>query len=119
MTTLINAKEVCSALREMISEESTLQSPALLSGDRETVFRQVFTFYYPDFQDNLRKTTPDITRAEELVCMLTVLQGTQADIIRWTNLTQEDLKALWLSIREKMHLSPAELLGEQLYKMLR
>ena len=118
MTTLINAHEVCNALREMISEESTHDSSPLLSGDRETVFRQVFTFYYPSFQENLRESMPDVTSAEELVCMLTVLQGSQADIIRWTNLSPEMLKTLWESIRKKMDLGPADLLGEQLNKML-
>lgn len=54
MTMLINAHEMCSALREMISEESTHNPAPFLSGERETVFRQMFTFYYPDFQDNLR-----------------------------------------------------------------
>lgn len=118
MTTLINAKEVCSALSEMISEDPSHNSSALLSGEREMVFRQVFTFYYPEFQDKLRKETPDITRIEELVCMLTALHETQADIIRWTNLSQEDLGNLCQSIREKMNLGAADLLGEQLTKML-
>ena len=99
MTTLINAKEVCSALSEMISEDPSHNSSALLSGEREMVFRQVFTFYYPEF-------------------MLTALHETQADIIRWTNLSQEDLGNLCQSIREKMNLGAADLLGEQLTKML-
>lgn len=119
MMTLMNAHELCSALREMISEESAYDSSAFLSGERETVFRQVFTFYYPDFQDNLRKHIPGITFTEELLCMLTVLQGSQTDIIRWTNLSQEELKALWESVRKKMNLGAADLLGEQLYKMLK
>lgn len=118
MTTLINAKEVCSALREMISEESTLQSPALLSGDRETVFRQVFTFYYPEFQDKLREAMPNLTRAEELVCMLTALQETPTDIVNWTNLSPEALDTLCQSIRGKMNLEPKQILGEHLYNML-
>ena len=118
MTMLINAYEMCNALREMISEESTHNPAPFLSGERETVFRQVFTFYYPEFQDKLRKETPDITRIEELVCMLTALHETQADIIRWTNLSQEDLGNLCQSIREKMNLGAADLLGEQLTKML-
>lgn len=118
MMTLINAQEVCSALREMISEESARHPFTLLSGEREKVFRQVFTFYYPTFQDNLRKHTPDLTYIEELVCMLTVLQGKQADIIQWTDLSQEDLENLWLSIREKMRLEPDDVLDEHLYKML-
>lgn len=118
MTMLINAHEMCSALREMISEESTHNPAPFLSGERETVFRQMFTFYYPDFQDNLRKTTPGITFTEELLCMLTVLQSSQADITRWTSLSPEELKVLWESVRKKMDLGPADLLGERLYKML-
>ena len=118
MTTLINAKEVCSALSEMISEDPSHNSSALLSGEREMVFRQVFTFYYPEFQDNLRKSIPGITFTEELLCMLTVLQSSQADITRWTSLSPEELKVLWESVRKKMDLGPADLLGERLYKML-
>ena len=118
MTTLINAKEVCNALREMISEETTCQSPAILSGDRETVFRQVFTFYYPGFQDKLRKATPDLTRAEELVCMLTALQETPEDIVNWTNLSEERLSTVCQSICDKMRLESKQLLCEHLYSML-
>lgn len=54
--------------------------PRLLTHDEEEQFRQGFTILHPMFLHRLRQECPSITKGEELVCMLLVLNQTNEEI---------------------------------------
>lgn len=105
-------KEMARALCEMINEDSPYATEALLSGTREAVFREIFVFHYPSFLEKLREQVPDISRSEELVCMLIALQQHTEEIVGLLYLTPERLQALYSSVCRKLHLSEEEELGK-------
>lgn len=108
-------KEIGAALQEMIKLHAT--TPALLQGERESVFREIFIFYYPDFHEQLQELLPDLTHDEELFCMLTSLRQKPKDITQLLCWEMVYIDSLHAAVCEKAGL-PAKELGKRLKKCL-
>lgn len=114
-----NMKEIAKALREMINEDSPNATEALLSGTREAVFREIFVFHYPAFLGKLRGQIPDVSRSEELVCMLIALQQHTEEIVGLLYLTPGRVQELYSSVCRKLNLPEEKELGRIMKRLLK
>lgn len=69
----VSKQNVVSDLRMKISTE-------ILSSDKEAEFRRSFTAFYPDYIPALHRLSPDITRTDELIAMLVMLELSSDEI---------------------------------------
>lgn len=63
----LTQKKAVSNLRMKISTE-------IFNSDKEAEFRRSFTAFYPDYIPALHRLSPDITRTDELIAMLIILE---------------------------------------------
>lgn len=69
----LTQKKAVSNLRMKISTE-------IFSSDKEAEFRRSFTAFYPDYIPALHRLSPDITRTDELIAMLIILELSSDEI---------------------------------------
>lgn len=111
-------KEISRALIEMISEDSPYASKDMLCGARGAVFREIFIFHYPDFIKEVQKQIPDITKDEELLCMLVALEQSVEEIEKLFCLPVEQVYMFRKSVCWKMRLEEEKLLGGKMREIL-
>lgn len=97
-------KGLVEALREMISEDASPVSEALLSGAREDTFREVLTFYYPSLSEKLHRLLPCMDRDEELACILKAFRQSEEETAGLLCLTPDRVRSLYLSVCRKLDL---------------
>lgn len=117
-TVSLDMKELAKALREMISEESSNASKAVLSGARESVFRDIFMFYYPSFLQKLYRHVPEVDRSEELVCMLVALRQPVKEIAELMCLPVARVQLLYDSVLRKLDLEDEKEMKRLLKRLL-
>ena len=69
----LTQKKAVSNLRMKISTE-------IFNSDKEAEFRRSFTAFYPDYIPALHRLNPDITRTDELIAMLIILELSSDEI---------------------------------------
>lgn len=69
----VSKQNVVSDLRMKISTE-------ILCSDKEAEFRRSFTAFYPEYIPALHRLSPDITRTDELIAMLVILELSSDEI---------------------------------------
>lgn len=69
----LTQKKAVSNLRMKISTE-------ISNSDKEAEFRRSFTAFYPDYIPALHRLSPDITRTDELIAMLIILELSSDEI---------------------------------------
>ena len=69
----LTPKKAVSNLRMKISTE-------IFNSDKEAEFRRSFTAFYPDYIPALHRLSPDITRTDELIAMLIILELSSDEI---------------------------------------
>ena len=69
----LTQKKTVSNLRMKISTE-------IFNSDKEAEFRRSFTAFYPDYIPALHRLSPDITRTDELIAMLIILELSSDEI---------------------------------------
>ena len=69
----LTQKKAVSNLRMKISTE-------IFNSDKEAEFRRSFTAFYPDYIPALHRLSPDITRTDELIAMLIILELSSDEI---------------------------------------
>ena len=92
----------------MISVNSSNSQKALLSGDKEALFRNLFIYQYPAFMYVLRKEIPNITRNEELMSMLIVLNQRTQEMASLLCISPSSVNQARYRLRKRIGLKPGE-----------
>lgn len=99
---------------EVIDNVRQQLNPSLLSGDDETRFRQSFAALYPRYLPKLRSLCPEITKGDELVCMLIYLKQNTDEISLALGISRASVNSARSRIRKKLGLQKEEVLEERL-----
>lgn len=110
--------EISKTLIEMIAEDMPYASKGMMCGARGAIFREIFIFHYPDFTEELQKLAPDVTKDEELLCMLIALRQSAEEMVQLLCLPAEQVGTLRQSVGWKTKLSEAGQLEECLRDIL-
>ena len=105
------------AHNEVIDSVRQKLNPSLLSGEDELRFRQSFAALYPRFLPGLRKDFPELTKSDELLCMLIYLkQRHGTDLVGLGASPGPSVNSGRSRIRKKLGLQKEESLDEFLQK---
>nr|WP_250738272.1 helix-turn-helix transcriptional regulator [Bacteroides fragilis] len=83
-------------------------NPMLLSGDDEIRFRQSFAALYPHYLPALRCQCPELTRNDELLCMLILLNQSTDEIALALGISRASVNSGRSRIRKKLGLGKDE-----------
>lgn len=104
------------AHNEVIDSVRQKLNPSLLSGEDELRFRQSFAALYPRFLPGLRKDFPELTKSDELLCMLIYLKQSTDEISLALGISRPSVNSGRSRIRKKLGLQKEESLDEFLQK---
>lgn len=76
--------------------------PRLLTNEEEEQFRVGFSTLHPIFLHNLRNACPQVTKGEELFCMLIVMNLTNEDIARTLGISRSSVIKTRYRLRRKI-----------------
>ena len=84
-TTSNQLKEVSSRLdavskQKVVTDLRMKISTQIFNSDKEAEFRRSFTAFYPNYIPALHRLSPDITRTDELIAMLIILELSSDEI---------------------------------------
>lgn len=99
---------------EVIDNVRQQLNPSLLSGDDETRFRQSFAALYPRYLPKLRNLCPEITKSDELVCMLIYLKQNTDEISLALGISRASVNSARSRIRKKLGLQKEDSLEDKL-----
>lgn len=99
---------------EVIDNVRQQLNPSLLSGADETRFRQSFAALYPRYLPKLRNLCPEITKSDELVCMLIYLKQNTDEISLALGISRASVNSARSRIRKKLGLQKEDSLEEAL-----
>lgn len=94
----------------------TVQS--LLSKEDEQAFRRSFAALYPSYLPHLRERYPRLTRNEELLAMLVVINQSTDEIALILGINRQSVNVIRSRMRKNMELSKEESLDEVLKRFL-
>lgn len=97
--------EANKALISLISIHSANSQKVLLSGERENAFRDMFSCQYPTFFYTLRREIPGITKSEELICMLIILNQRTKEMATLLCISVTSVNQARYRLRKRMGLS--------------
>lgn len=83
------------------------------TGEREQVFRKRFTEAYPEYIYNLRSTHPDITRGEEFLAILLMMNLTSSEIASALGISLQGVKKMRYRLRKRLKLATKDSLEER------
>lgn len=86
----------------------------ILQRKGEVKFREYFDRAYPYFMRNLRQRVPDITRKEELFCIVMALGCDNNEMMEMFNIARSSVHMAKYRLRKKMKLAEGESIEEQL-----
>ena len=99
---------------EVIDTVRQQLNPSLLSGDDEVRFRQSFAALHPRYLPRLRNRCPEITKSDELVCMLVYLRQNTDEIALALGISRASVNSARSRIRKKLGMQKEESLDEYL-----
>lgn len=99
---------------EVIDTVRQQLNPILLSGDDEIRFRQSFAALYPRYLPKLRTTCPELTKSDELVCMLVHLKQSTDEVSLALGISRASVNSARSRIRKKLGLQKEESLDKYL-----
>lgn len=88
-----------------IQESAPASLPAVFRMNGETVFRERFEAQHPDFLEALRKEVPNISRNEEILCMMLLLNQDLNQIAYYLGIEKASVNQARYRLRKKMELS--------------
>lgn len=77
-------------------------SPTLLSGEDEIHFRQPFAALYPNYLPVLRSRCPELTKSDELFCMLIMLNQSTDEAALTLGISRASVNPARSRIRKKL-----------------
>lgn len=83
-------------------------NPMLLSGEDEIRFRQSFAALYPSYLPTLRRVCPELTRNDELLCMLILLNQSTDEAALALGISRASVNSGRSRIRKKLGLGKDE-----------
>lgn len=108
-------KDMLSTVRELNERAGTADGAvgrildnfqySLFTDEQETRFRKAFSEVYPRYLFRLRKRYGEISKNEELLCMLLVMNLSTADIASTLGISAEGVKKARYRLRKKMRLA--------------
>lgn len=107
---LQKAKEELSELLSDINNHQQIEAitPNMYRKDGEAKFRSRFTQLYPSFLSNLKAKVPTITRSEEVLCMLIVLNQTPEQMVDILCIARSSINMSRHRLRQRMQLERDE-----------
>ena len=99
-------------------QELEVLTPHVLQQKGETKFRQRFELLYPHFLSTLREKIPSITRREELLSMLIILNQDNKEIAELLAITPRSVLMLRHRFRQKIGLAAEHSLEEFIEEIL-
>ena len=94
----LTQKKAVSNLRMKISTE-------IFNSDKEAEFRRSFTAFYPDYIPALHRLSPDITRTDELIAMLIILELSSDEIALTLGLSKIGVNKARSRMRKRLGLA--------------
>lgn len=110
--------DISKTLIEMIAEDMPHASKDMMCSARGAIFREIFIFHYPGFTEELQKLAPDITKDEELLCMLIALRQSAEEMVQLLCLPAKQLGTFRKSVGWKTKMPEAGQLEECLRDIL-
>lgn len=92
-------------------------NPILLSGEDEMRFRQSFAALYPHYLPVLRRQFPELTKNDELLCMLIILNQSTDEIALVLGISRASVNSGRSRIRKKFGLEKDDSLEDYLLKI--
>lgn len=99
---------------EVIDNVRQQLNPMLLSGHDEVRFRQSFAALHPRYLPRLRACCPEITKSDELVCMLIYLNQNTDEVSLALGISRASVNSARSRIRKKLGMQKEESLDEYL-----
>lgn len=99
---------------EIIDNVRRQLDPTLLSGEDEKRFRQSFAALYPRYLPGLRSRCPELTKSDELFCMLIYLKQNTDEIALALGISRASVNTARSRIRKKFGLQKEDSLDEYL-----
>lgn len=109
---VLNGKLEEIAHNETIDNVRQQLNPTLLSGEDEIRFRQSFAALYPRYLPKLRSRCPEITKSDELLCMLIYLKQNTDEVALALGISRASVNSARSRIRKKLGLQKDESLEE-------
>ena len=114
------AKDICELLNDKDKrQELETLTPTMLQKNGESKFRQCFELLYPLFLPRLREKVPSITRREELLSMLIVLNQDNKEISELLAIAPRSVLMLRHRFRQKVGLTSDNSLENFIEEILR
>ncbi len=111
--------ELSDLLSDMSNKEQiAMVTPKLYRESGEGKFRNRFILLYPDFIKKLREAVPDVTRSEEILCMLIILDQSTEQMIDILCISRNSINMTRHRLRRKMHLDRNDALEEKIKELL-
>lgn len=99
---------------EIIDNVRRQLDPTLLSGEDEKRFRQSFAALYPRYLPALRQRCPELTKSDELFCMLIYLKQNTDEIALALGISRASVNTARSRIRKKLRLGKEDSLDAYL-----
>lgn len=99
---------------EIIDNVRRQLDPTLLSGEDEKRFRQSFAALYPRYLPTLRQRCPELTKSDELFCMLIYLKQNTDEIALALGISRASVNTARSRIRKKLGLGKEDSLDQVL-----
>jgi DNA-binding CsgD family transcriptional regulator len=113
-------QEICDLLNDKDKrQELETLTPTMLQKNGESKFRQCFELLYPLFLPRLREKVPSITRREELLSMLIVLNQDNKEISELLAIAPRSVLMLRHRFRQKIGLTSDNSLENFIEEILR
>ena len=94
-------------------------SPAMLTPKEETEFRIAFSGIYPTALIRLREACPNITKNEELLCMLVMLNQSTEEIARILGIASASVTRIRYRLRPKFNLPERASLDAEIRRIMK
>lgn len=104
--------------RDEVKVKDGIQLSDVLRSNGEVRFREYFERAYPYFLKRLRSAIPDVTRKEELFCMLMALGCSNEEMMNMFNIARQSVHMAKYRIRKKTSLADGDSLEAYMTTML-
>jgi len=111
--------ELSDLLSDMSNKEQiAMVTPKLYRESGEKKFRNRFMLLYPNFIKKLREAVPAVTRSEEILCMLIILDQSTEQMIDILCISRNSINMTRHRLRRKMDLDRNDTLEEKIKDLL-
>lgn len=112
-------QELSSLLSDMSSKQHLeVLTPEMYRNDGENKFRSRFNQLHPSFISRLREMAPDVTKREEIFCMLIALQQNTDQISDIFCIEKKSINMMRYRVRIKLHLQRNDSLEDAIMQLL-